>query len=211
MFDVCSGNKSFQRAVKSMNCNAKVLTLDIDGNKQPTFCADVRYWQPPSQLKQGKIKVLWMSPPCEEYSRAKTTGQRDLRRADSIVRACLKLIHTLKPEFWVIENPTGLLRGRPFMQPYLQYLKPCTYCKYSTPTDVFEYRKETDIFTNIPVVLKHCRLCPCKFVQTMGRHPRTAQRGPSGSSTPGCSLDTLHRVPQLLVQTLLTAAFSASN
>jgi hypothetical protein len=53
--------------------------------------------------------VLWLSPPCEEYSRAKTTGERDLKTADEIAKACLRLIDTLKPKYWVLENPTGLL------------------------------------------------------------------------------------------------------
>jgi hypothetical protein len=152
-----------------------------------------------------------MSPPCEEYSRAKTTGVRDLRKADSIVRACLRLIQELDPEYWVLENPTGLLRTRPIMAPYLKYLKPCTYCKYDAPDDVFDYRKETDIFTNIEVPLQHCRLCPCKYVQEQGKHPRTAQRGQSHGGTPGCPLETLHRVPQRLIRSLLVAARAQKN
>ena len=204
--DICSGTKSLQKALHKIIPNAKVYTLDIDCETNPTFCADVRYWKPPENLKPGTVTVLWLSPPCEEYSRAKTTGERDLTTADEIAKACLELIDTLKPKYWILENPTGLLRTRPFMKRYLRYLKPCTYCKYDSPEDVFDYRKETDIFTNIEVSLQHCRLCPCKYQQQQGKHPRTAQRGPSHNKTPGCSKEELHRVPKLLIQALLTAA-----
>ena len=200
------GTKSLQKALHKIIPNAKVYTLDIDCETNPTFCADVRYWKPPENLKPGTVTVLWLSPPCEEYSRAKTTGERDLTTADEIAKACLELIDTLKPKYWILENPTGLLRTRPFMKRYLRYLKPCTYCKYDSPEDVFDYRKETDIFTNIEVSLQHCRLCPCKYQQQQGKHPRTAQRGPSHNKTPGCSKEELHRVPKLLIQALLTAA-----
>ena len=204
--DVCSGTKSFQKALHQIIPNAKVYTLDIDCETNPTFCADIRYWKPPENLKPGTVTVLWLSPPCDQYSRAKTTGERDLKTADEVAKACLELIDTLKPKHWILENPTGLLRTRPFMKRYLKYLKPCTYCKYDSPEDVFDYRKETDIFTNIEVSLQHCRLCPCKYKQDKGCHPRTAQRGPSHGGTPGCSKEVLHRVPKLLIQTLLTAA-----
>jgi hypothetical protein len=43
------------------------------------------------------------------------------------------------------------------MQPLKRFLKSTTYCKF----DDFEYRGETDLWTNVPVALPHCRLVPC--------------------------------------------------
>ena len=57
--------------------------------------------------------VLLGSPPCTAYSRANTTGQRDLEVADELVAVVQLLLETLECVVCVMENPaTGLLPGR---------------------------------------------------------------------------------------------------
>jgi len=178
-----------------------IVTVDLVEDYNPTIAVDVKRWNPSSALR-GKVDFAWLSPPCPEYSVAKTTGHRNLKSADQTAKASLRLISQIRPRAWAIENPTGLLRRRRFMRPLLPYLQPTTYCMY----DNFPYRKETDIFTNIPCPLPHCRLTPCKNKAKYGRHPQTAQRGNSKNGTPGNKVELLHRVPHELVQKLFLFA-----
>ena len=206
ILEVFSGpNQSAYHAIKQVCMNPeklRVITVDISAQTNPTIVADVRRWNPSSALG-GRVDFAWLSPPCPEYSVAKTTGSRDLQAADATAKAALRIIQQVRPRAWVVENPTGLLRHRPFMQELTPYLQPTTYCMF----DDFKYRKETDIWTNIPCPLPHCRLTPCKHKATQGKHPQTAQRGRSHNGTPGNKVELLHRVPHGLVQKLFLFAY----
>jgi len=201
----CGENHSGSRAIRELIANPEkldIITVDINSKCNPTIVADIRDWNPLSVLRPGEVTFMWCSPPCPDYSPAKTTAPRDLKTADEIAKATIRLILLLKPEAWVIENPTGLLRTREFMIPFLRFLKPTSYCKFK-----FKYRKDTDVFTNIPCFLPHCRLDKCKYKLENGVHEEGAQRGRSRNGTPGNSTETLHRVPHGLVQTLFLHAF----
>ena len=200
----CGPNKSASNAIKQVVSNKEMLntiTVDIQESCNPTLCLDVLSWNPTSALR-GRIDFAWFSPPCPEYSKAKTTGVRDLESADKTAKAVLRLIDQIQPNEWVLENPTGLLRHRPFMKKLAEFLQPTSYCMF----DDYDYRKETDIYTNIPCPLPHCRLTPCRNKQLTGKHPSTAQRGPSANGTKGNTLADLHRVPYGLVQKLFLFA-----
>ena len=64
-------------------------------------------------------------------------------RADEVNRHTLRIIRTLRPRFFFIENPMGGLRKMDYMQGIPRHL--ITYCQYG-----FTYRKATDIWTNHP-------------------------------------------------------------
>lgn len=206
ILEVFSGpNKSASSAIREIVSNPELLhiiTVDVNEEYDPTICVDVLKWNPSSAFYRRTVHFAWFSPPCPEYSVAKTTGSRDLRAADMTAKAVLRLIRQIQPVAWVIENPTGLLRQRPFMKGLTEFLQPTTYCMFNG----YEYRKETDIYTNIPCPLPHCRLTPCKNKKNTGRHPSTAQRGPSANGTRGNSLEKLHRVPPGLPQRLFLFA-----
>jgi hypothetical protein len=86
---------------------------------------------------------VWASPPCTEYSIAKTRSRRNMEAADRIVRRTLEIIEYLRPKVFIIENPaTGYLKSRPFMRDIPFY--DVTYCKYGYP-----YRKATRLWTNL--------------------------------------------------------------
>lgn len=202
VLDLCSGGKSMSKALRSLCPHAKIVTVDVDAKTNPTHCADVRTWKP--AYVPGYFDLIWASPPCDQYSRANTTGIRDLEYADSVAKACLQLIRELKPKAFVVENPLGMLRERDFMMQWHQFHIPVTYCKYG-----FDYMKETDLWTNVDVSLQHCKQQPCMHYRTHKRHPMTAQRGPSRGGVPGCkSTDVLYRVPPKLIQAIVIAAFS---
>ena len=112
---------------------------------------------------------VWASPPCTEYSRAKTTGVRDIEAANRVVRQTLRIIEHLKPRAWLLENPqTGLLKNQPFMKD-LHYVD-VDYCRYGC-----DYRKRTRLWGNLewsPLPL--CEGDCGKVVD--GRHIESAQK-----------------------------------
>ena len=139
---------------------------------------------------------MWCSPPCPDYSPAKTIAPRDLGTADEIVKAMTIRIHLLlRPKALVVENPTGLLRSRELMIQFLKFSKPSSYRK-------FKFSKDSDIFINIPCYPPHRRIDNCKC-----KRETTAQRGSSRNGTPGSSREDLHSVPCGLVQKLFLHEF----
>jgi len=184
---------------------AKIITVDIDPRYYPTILTDITQWNfMEDAFKQDYFDIIWASPPCTEYSIAKTTGVRDLTRADQIVRAVLRIIRYFSPAAWFIENPHALLHLRPMMQDIDHLRHTCTYCQYGT-----DYKKETDIWTNLDVSLKHCHDTPCAHYKAYKRHARTAQAGPTHSGTPGTPREEAYTVPQPLMRVLMKAALQA--
>ena len=83
---------------------------------QADIRTDIRQWDY-TVYPRGHFNFIWASPPCTEYSAAKTRGIRKLEEANEIVQRVLRIIDYFAPQFFVIENPqTGLLKRQPFMQ-----------------------------------------------------------------------------------------------
>ena len=201
MLELCCGTKSVSDAVKKVFPNAKIITLDHDPVMHPTHEADVTQWDPAAHgYLPGYFDFVWASPPCTEYSIAKTVGVRNLPLADRTVKAVLNIIDFLQPRHWIIENPVGLLRLRPFMQNLDGNRVTTTYCHFGFP-----YRKATDLWTNIPVELPRCPLQPCAEFQRFGHHTHTAQRGSTGTAPGTGSREVAYRVPAALVYQLMKA------
>ena len=131
---------------------------------------------------------------------------RDLTGADQIVMAVRRIIDHLAPKAWFIDNPHSLLHSRPIMKDVAHMRATCTYCQYGA-----EYKKETDIWTNVQVSLRHCNDTPCAHFRAYGSHARTAQAGPSGmrSGAPRTPREEAYRVPQPLMRQLVKAALQA--
>jgi len=120
-----------------------VISVDFDPQWNPTILTDIRKWNY-SNYDQDTFDIIWASPPCTEFSRAKTVGVRDLQSANDIVATTLEIIDYMKPKIYFIENPaTGLLCDMNYMS-HLPYVD-VDYCMYST----FGYRKRTRIYTNL--------------------------------------------------------------
>jgi len=119
------------------NINYIVNILDFDIRKIP-FSPD----------------IIWASPPCTSFSVASIghhwTGGAGayIPKTESailgqqLVLRTLEIIKELKPKYWFIENPRGMLRKMPFMQS-LPIRHTVTYCQYGD-----ERMKPTDIWTN---------------------------------------------------------------
>ena len=151
-----------------------------------------------------------LSPPCTEWSQAKTRGVRDLEGATRVCSAALSAARALlKPEGTLsIENPASgrwALHKQPFMAlcPALRRHE-ITYCSYGEP-----YRKLTSLWTDLPWAPRPpCRgdhRCPPS--RRLGHHPVSAQKGPSqGRPHDQCKTARLSAIPHALCQELATAA-----
>ena len=141
LLELFSGTKSVSKVAKTRyQLGYDVVSLDI---RDADINCDILDWDY-SVYPPGTFEVIWASPPCTEYSRAKTVGVRNIEHANRIVKRTLEIISYLKPTYFIIENPqTGLLKDQSFMDdiPY----DDVDYCKYGMP-----YRKRTRLWNNIP-------------------------------------------------------------
>ena len=159
----------------------KVDILDFDYKQYPVGCFD----------------IVWASPPCTEYSKAKTRGVRDIDGANKIVLKTLEIIDYFNPTWWFIENPqTGKLKDQPFMAslPYID----CDYCMYGKP-----YRKRTRIWTNKTTL--NLKLCDKNCGSMIGnKHIGSCGNGYKKYTNKTYSRAEKHSMPPLLVQDILT-------
>ena len=206
LLEICAGpNKPAARALRRRHRDADITTVDIDPATFPSLVADITKWtQENLPWPPGYFDIIWASPPCTEYSRAKTVGVRNLGAADRIVDAVMRIIEHLKPRAWFIENPRGMLRDRPMMAALVHLRHTCTYCRYGAP-----YQKETDIWSNVPLRLLHCMDSPCAVKRACGYHLQTAQRGASaGGTVPGTKRHQAYEPPPALMDYLINAALT---
>ena len=116
----------------------EVVSVDIDSKFEPTIVANILTKNVDFFGEPGSYHYIHASPPCTEFSQAKTTGVRNLELADRIVKHTLHIIRFLQPMWYSLENPqSGLLKNRDYMKD-LKF-KDCSYCRYSTP-----YKKTRD-------------------------------------------------------------------
>jgi hypothetical protein len=130
--ELFAGSQSFTKGIKRSEHDAECITVDMSNHFKPTHHINLLEWDY-KIYPSGHFDLLWASPPCTQYSIAKTRGTRDLEGADTLVRRVFEIIDYFKPKAWVIENVgTGLLVNRMknirdvpiFMTDYCCYGKP---------------------------------------------------------------------------------------
>ena len=193
IWDICCGTGSVSNVWREAGHEA--LTLDIDPKCEPDICTDLMTWEY-TDFDLDDPDVIWCSPPCTQYSiaRSKAKTPRDLEGSDQKVQRCLDIIAYWRPKYWFIENPqTGLLKSREVIRglPFVDV----DYCMYGAP-----YRKRTRLWTN-------CAFIP-RPLCTHASHQMTAQKGPSKRAgqlvrDDNCSLQTLHSIPQELTREIM--------
>ena len=199
VLELFSGTGSIGKVAKAMGYSVISLDLLMPADIQE----DIMHWDY-QQWPPGSFDYIHASPPCAEFSRAKTTGVRKLDEANAIVKRTLEIIKYFKPLYWTMENPqTGLLKDQEYMNKYA--FVDTDYCRYGLP-----YRKRTRIWCNMPHLL-NLPLCNRDCGSMDGkRHIQTAQRMPQGKKeTWGdkqCfSQGQLYVIPEGLVKQILEA------
>ena len=122
--DLFSGTGSVSKALEAEGY--EVTSVDIGW--EADIRVDILAWDYKS-MPSGSFDLVWASPPCTEYSRAKTVGFRDYETADKLVRKACDIIAYFKPKKWFLENPRwGNLRLRPMLKgmPYVDV----DYCPF---------------------------------------------------------------------------------
>jgi len=203
-----SGTGSVEKVLREKYPGIEVVSVDNDGKWNPTHLMSVEAFERTHKYPVGHFDIIWASPPCTEYSRAKTTKPRELPKADRIAKSALRLISSLRPKTWFVENPVGMLKDRSFMKPYSKYMNTATYCMYGTP-----YRKATNFWTNKVLrtpLMKCSKETPCANFRELGHHEVSAQKGHSGKLGPGnyrqkgMGVGTnVYPIPRKLMQALL--------
>ena len=154
VLELFSGTRSISKEFEAKG--HKCYTIDNNEYFRDTtsLIIDILKVTPEMIIKEfGKPDIIWASPPCTAFSVASIgchwTGGKNAyvpktefaELSKKIVIHTIELIKALKPKFWFIENPRGVLRKMPFMQELPRYT--VTYCQYGDTR-----MKPTDIWTN---------------------------------------------------------------
>jgi hypothetical protein len=135
----------------------KTITSDINPKLNPDICCDIIH----SQILQypQNPTIIWASVPCTTYSTLSlenhwnqvsigyrqyyyTPKSQEAITALKILAKTIRIIKSLNPIFYFIENPRGALRHMAHMK-FIPYRKTVSYADYG-----FDVYKPTDIFTN---------------------------------------------------------------
>ena len=199
------GTGSVDRALEKHGF--RVDSLDLDPKCHATWTSDILSWDAWQDMEPGTYDFLWASPPCQQYSRARTRAKtpRNLELADSIVKRTLDIIRFLQPKAWLMENPqTGILKTRQVVRD-LPWRDVC-YCRYSDGIN-HRYRKPTRLWGFLPTFVPRpmcTRGDPCALVAE-NKHPEAAQRF-CAQGTYKHTLQQLYSMPEQLTEAIALAA-----
>jgi len=141
-------------------------TIDWDERFPSSMHCDISKLQIEDLPEEWRhLDIIFAGTDCTTYSVAAIskhrrknpiTGNLDpisekAKFADDMNRHVIDLIHQMKPEIYIFENPMGAFRKMDFTQNMT--LNTTCYCQYG-----FTYRKQTDFLSNIDLHLKK----PCK-------------------------------------------------
>lgn len=148
--EVFAGTRSFSKVARELG--HQTFTTDYEEIDGQDLVADIKELGAKDFPYQPDI--LWASPPCEGFSVASighnwTGGHRayipksdTARRSIELLQHTVRLIEELKPTYYFIENPRGLLRKLDLV-PKDAIRHTVTYCQYGDTR-----MKPTDIWTN---------------------------------------------------------------
>ena len=147
VLELFCGTGSFSEVAKRYGF--RTITLDMDPKSNPDILTDIMQWDYRSFAESPFL--IWASPPCTEWSLAKTTAPRDLETARNVIGVLLEIVRHFGC-YYILENPVGLLRKEKNMTRIPRYT--ASYCRYQ-----YEYRKNTDFWSN---ALDHFKPLYCK-------------------------------------------------
>jgi hypothetical protein len=144
------GTKSFSNVMRDRG--HEVFTLDFDAVHNPDLCCDILDFDIgmlPEKFQ--KPDVIWASPPCTVFSIAAVyrywnpdSSPKSFKTylGLAIAKRTLEVLNEIKPTYFIIENPRGMLRKQRFMGGLRR--STVTYCQYGA-----ECRKPTDLWNNL--------------------------------------------------------------
>jgi len=164
--------------------NWEVITVDIVKKFNPTICKDILQLDV-DELPYLEYDLVWASPPCIVFSPAnyfrcfEKQGNVFLPKVDEAVSSIalvfktLRLINELKPKWWYMENPRGILHK--FIGDASGWV---SYCQYGDTA-----MKPTNLWGNHPPSFeyKHCWMgAPCHDAAPRGSMTGTqAKKNPA--------------------------------
>ena len=192
LLELFSGTKSVGKVAEQLGY--EVTSLDL---KNADINCDIMNWNY-TVYESGHFDVIWASPPCTEYSCAKTVGVRNIDKANDIVLRTIEIIEFLNPKYYIIENPqTGKLKDQWMMYGF-SYVD-VDYCKYGMP-----YRKRTRLWNNV-LEFKPRPLCKKDCNSMVGnKHIATAQRGSRKTLYQYNTLSQLYSIPSELIHDIFS-------
>lgn len=144
LLELFSGTESISKVFRSKGWDC--FTVEHNKIFNPSWCGDILNFN-----TKEKYDVIWASPPCTCFSVASIGSswvgnyhpkQVATALGMAYVLKTLEIIKAVKPKYWFIENPRGVLRKMGFMQE-LPIRHTVTYCQYGDTR-----MKPTDIWTN---------------------------------------------------------------
>lgn len=152
ILDLFSGSGSFSLAFKDRG--HRVTTIDIEEKFHPDIAMDV-FKLTPRQVTLGGFDVVLASPPCTCFSVA-SIGTHWMGGKEAyipktnaamisiaLVEHTKSLVSYIKPRFFVMENPRGVLRKLNCVKDLPR--ETVWYCQYGD-----ERAKPTDLFGTLP-------------------------------------------------------------
>ena len=152
VLDLFCGSGSVSKRLKELGYD--VISLDINHRCHPTILCNILRWKYRQQFPPGYFEVVVASPPCEQYSQARTTKPREFEYSDRVVKKVLEIVRYFQPTNWWLENPRfGELRHRSFMRniPYCDV----DYCQFSD----WGYKKPTRIWGSSQIGKLSSQIC----------------------------------------------------
>ena len=147
VLELFAGSRSFSKVAEQMGM--ETFTTDYKDFEKIDYVVDILDFDV-SKIP-FKPDIIWASPPCTTFSIAscsthwtpdKKPKTEKCLKGIQMIKKTLEIIDYLKPKFFYIENPRGLLRKMDFMQK-VSIRNTVTYCQYGD-----KRMKPTDIWTN---------------------------------------------------------------
>jgi|TARA_Y100000034_G_scaffold133735_1_gene200097 site-specific DNA-cytosine methylase len=145
--ELFSGTGSFSKVAKARGHS--IFRVEKDTHFEAEVHCDILNLSLTKEFND--VDILWASPPCTCFSVASIgsswwCGSYHPKRTETAlgmayVLKTLEIIKKIKPKYWFIENPRGVMRKMAFLQDF--HRRTVTYCQYGD-----NRMKPTDIWTN---------------------------------------------------------------
>ena len=154
ILDLFCGTKSWSKPFENAK-DVEIISVDNNYKFSPTFTRDILTWDYKRDVE--KADVIFASPPCDLYfSPLKLPKgilqftEQDVITSKACVEKTLEILDYYNPKYFCMENPKGKMR---YCYPFIRHklFRTIDYCMYG-----FDYKKPTDIWTNVEIEFKQC-------------------------------------------------------